>query len=78
MICLSAMSEDEFKKASEFHQLLKYLTKGSKGILPIDREKFVKMASAYLEMDLKSTNSLLLKMQKYGLIEIKQDYVAVH
>ena len=64
----TAMTEDEYRKAVEFHSFLVSISRCNNGILSIDREKLIKVASAFMECDPLEAYNILRKMKDYGWI----------
>jgi len=75
----NAMSEDEYRKAREFYRFLVSITKCDHGVLSIDRERLIKVASAYMDCDPLEAYNILRKMMDYGWILIwDRDFIIVN
>ncbi|QXJ30328.1 hypothetical protein [Saccharolobus shibatae] len=76
---INSMTDEEYKKALEFHKFLISITKCTKGILTIEREKFIKLAAALMECSPIEAFEIIRKMQQYGWIkDLNKDYVIVN
>jgi hypothetical protein len=74
-----AMSEEEYRKAVEFYRFLASITKCNHGVLSIDREKLIKVASAYMECDPLEAYNILRKMKDYGwILTLDKDFIIVN
>ena len=72
------MTEEEYVKAREFYKFLVSITRCNNGILAIDREKLIDIASAYMDCTPIEAYNILLKMKSYGWIKVlDRDYIAV-
>ncbi|ALG97004.1 hypothetical protein [Sulfolobus monocaudavirus SMV3] len=75
---IAPMTEEEYVKAREFYKFLVSITKCNNGILTIDREKLIDIASAYMDCTPIEAYNILLKMKSYGwVIALDKDYIAV-
>jgi len=75
----NAMTEDEYKKAVEFHRFLVSITGCNHGVLSIDRERLIKVASAFMECDPLEAYNILKKMKDYGWILMwDRDFIIVN
>jgi hypothetical protein len=75
----SSMTEDEYRKAKEFYKFLVNITKCTKGILSIDRSKFVDIAAAYMNCTPWEAHIILTKMKSYGWIKVlDKDFVIIN
>ena len=75
---IAPMTEEEYAKAKEFYRFLVSISKCNNGILTIDREKLIDIASAYMKCDPFEAYNILMKMKSYGWVKvIDKDYIAV-
>jgi len=75
----TAMTEDEYRKAVEFHKFLVSITECKHGILSIDREKLIKVASAFMECEPLEAYNILRKMKDYGwILTWDKDFIIVN
>jgi len=75
----TAMTEDEYKKAIEFHRFLASISRCDHGALSIDRERLIKVASAFMECDALEAYNILKKMKDYGwILTWDKDFVIVN
>jgi len=74
----TSMTEEEYAKAKEFYKFLVSITKCNNGILTIDRQKLIDIASAYMKCTPLEAHTILMKMKSYGWVKvIDNDYIAV-
>jgi len=74
-----AMTEDEYRKAVEFHRFLASISNCNHGVLSIDREKLIKVASAFMECDALEAYNILKEMKDYGwILTWDRDFVIVN
>jgi len=64
----TAMTDDEYRKAREFYKFLASISMCNHGVLSIDREKLIRVASAYMDCDPLEAYNILRKMMDYGWI----------
>jgi hypothetical protein len=75
----TAMTEDEYRKAVEFHRFLVNISNCNHGILSIDREKLIKVASAFMECGPLEAYNILRKMKDYGwILTWDKDFIIVN
>ena len=65
-----AMTTDEYEKAKRFYQFLKNITKGSNGVLTIEWEELIDVASGYMKVSPYEAYRILRKMKEYGWIKV--------
>ena len=69
----NAMTEDEYRKAEKFYDFLLGLTKCTGGVLSIDRESFVMLASSFMKCSPGEAVKIIMKMKDYGWIRAWDD-----
>ena len=75
---IAPMTEEEYIKAKEFYRFLVSISKCNNGILSIEREKLIDIASAYMKCSPLEAYNILMKMKSYGWIKvIDNNYIAV-
>ena len=75
----NSMTEEEYRKALEFHKFLVNITKCNNGILTIERKKLIDIAAAYMECSPVEAYNILMKMKAYGWIKtIDRYYIIVN
>ncbi|AON96432.1 hypothetical protein [Acidianus two-tailed virus 2] len=71
-------TDDEYSKAVEFYKFLVSLSVQNKGILQIEREKLIDLASSYMKVEPIEAFRIIKKMHSYGWIKmIDQHFVVV-
>ena len=75
----TAMTDDEYRKAVEFYRFLTSITRCNHGVLSIDREKLIRVASAYMDCDPLEAYNILRKMKDYGwILTWDKDFIIVN
>ncbi|ADB87217.1 hypothetical protein [Saccharolobus islandicus] len=75
----NSMTDDEYKKALEFHKFLVNITKCNNGVLTIERKKLIDIAAAYMGCSALEAHNILMKMRAYGWIKtVDKDYIIVN
>ena len=74
-----AMTQEEYAKAKEFYSFLVEISKCNNGVLHIERDKFINLASVMMKCTTIEAHSILRKMQRYGWIAtIDEHFVIVN
>jgi len=75
----NSMTDDEYRKALEFHKFLVNITKCNNGVLTIERKKLIDIAAAYMECTPLEAYTIIKKMHNYGWIKtLDKDYIIVN
>jgi len=75
----NAMTDDEYRKAVDFYRFLVSITKCNHGVLSINREKLIKVASAYMDCEPLEAYNIVRKMKDYGwIITIDKDFIIIN
>jgi len=75
----NSMTEEEYRKALEFHKFLVNITKCNNGVLTIERKKLIDIAAAYMECTPLEAHNILMKMKTYRWIKTQDnDYIIVN